>query len=129
MKVLVVDDEPSWRKDVSDVVKMDGHEVITAQSGRKAEKLLANIEFDVVITDVRMSNGNGIELCQFIWSWFTEKPPRVYVHSSEPEIYFSDREWNLEKDIEEFFGEFAIFKSKDMSWIDTLSEFLRSLKT
>lgn len=128
MKVLVVDDESAWREDVSDIVGIAGHKPRIARSGRQAEELLINGEFDAVITDVRMSDGNGIELCQFIWSWFPKNPPPVYVHSSEPKMEFSDRLWNLEHDIKEFFGEFAEFHSKKRGWIGEVNTFLASIE-
>ena len=49
MRVLVVDDESTWREDISDAVRIAGHEPRIARSGRQAEQLLSDETFDVVI--------------------------------------------------------------------------------
>jgi CheY-like chemotaxis protein len=61
-RVLVVDDEPALLRFVCRV--LDGvHEVVAASSGREALDLLRDgREFDVVLADLMMPNGTGMEL-------------------------------------------------------------------
>ncbi|ULA63579.1 MAG: Transcriptional regulatory protein ZraR [Nitrospira sp.] len=60
--VLVVDDDAEMRELVFDVLKDRGHQISTAGSGQEALKLLAEEDFAVVLTDLRMKGMLGTEL-------------------------------------------------------------------
>lgn len=66
MKVMVVDDEEIKRVSVSDVLGQAGYETSVASHGREAIDLLAKAPYDVVITDLRMSDIDGMELLKHI---------------------------------------------------------------
>jgi two-component system, NtrC family, response regulator PilR len=59
---LIVDDEQSYRQLLSLVFEGDGHTIRTAMNGRQALELLAVEPADIIISDVRMPDMNGIEL-------------------------------------------------------------------
>ncbi len=61
-KILVVDDEESMCQFLSIMLRKDGHEVRTASSGEKALKMISDEPFDAVITDIRMSGKNGLDV-------------------------------------------------------------------
>src|SRR6201987_3054242 len=61
-KVLVVDDEPSIRKDLQTLLEVDGFDVETLSSGREAIKLITEGQRpDLVILDVLMPEMNGTD--------------------------------------------------------------------
>ena len=60
--ILVVDDDAEMRELVHDVLKDRGHQVTTAGSGQEALKLLAEQDYAVVLTDLRMKGMLGTEL-------------------------------------------------------------------
>jgi len=60
--ILVVDDEREMRELVRDVLTDRGHRVEVVSDGREALKLLADTEFNVVVTDLRMKGIQGLEL-------------------------------------------------------------------
>lgn len=60
--VLVVDDEESIRSVVSNVLKDEGHRVMTASSGEEALELSGKGFFPIIIADIRMRGMDGIEL-------------------------------------------------------------------
>ncbi|MCF7976305.1 MAG: sigma-54 dependent transcriptional regulator [Phycisphaerae bacterium] len=66
MKVLVVDDEEIKRISLADDLANTGFETVSAADGREALDLLARVSFDVVVTDIRMSNMDGMELLKHI---------------------------------------------------------------
>src|SRR3954451_24722043 len=60
--ILIVDDEQSYRQLLSLVFEGDGHSIRTATNGREALELLMQEPADVVISDVRMPDMDGIEM-------------------------------------------------------------------
>ncbi|MHC4681858.1 MAG: sigma-54-dependent transcriptional regulator [Planctomycetota bacterium] len=66
MKTLVVDDEEIKRVSLTDDLVSAGFETASASHGQEAIDLLAQESFDVVITDLRMSNIDGMELLKRI---------------------------------------------------------------
>jgi DNA-binding NtrC family response regulator len=60
--ILVVDDEPDMRALFKDVLEERGHKVTVASGGREALKCLAEEEYAVVLSDLRMKEMPGIEL-------------------------------------------------------------------
>ena len=65
-KILVVDDEPDLREVMTFVMSEMGFDVIEASGGNKALKLIQSESVHLVISDVRMPDGNGIDLCKNI---------------------------------------------------------------
>ncbi len=61
-RLLVVDDENDLRDIVSAVFRRAGCEILEAENGRRALEIVAREAIDVVITDIRMSGGDGVEL-------------------------------------------------------------------
>ena len=60
--VLVCDDERSICEMLDISLRKDGHKVETVTSGEAAKKKIDSALFDVIITDIRMPNINGIEV-------------------------------------------------------------------
>ncbi len=61
-KILVVDDEQSMRDFLAIMLKKEGHEVVTAENGASALKAVQSEIFDLVISDVKMSGMDGIDV-------------------------------------------------------------------
>jgi len=60
--LLIVDDEQSYRQLLTLVFEGDGHSIRTAKNGREALELLKTEPAEVIITDVKMPDMDGIEL-------------------------------------------------------------------
>lgn len=60
--VLIVDDSTHVVAFLSELLRREGHAVVSARSGREAATILESISVDVLITDVLMPDGDGIEL-------------------------------------------------------------------
>jgi len=67
-KILAVDDSPTYRDQVSEVLRSDGCEVVVARSGEDALELLAVERFDCVLLDLTMPGLGGEESCRRIKS-------------------------------------------------------------
>src|SRR6185503_12774843 len=61
-RVLVVDDERSMRELLSIVLRRDGYDVLIAEDGAAAVELLKRERVDILITDIRMPQMNGVDL-------------------------------------------------------------------
>ncbi len=61
-RILVVDDETIARENLEHILRKDGYDVVTADSGTAALKKLANTEFDLVMTDLKMKQVDGMEV-------------------------------------------------------------------
>lgn len=58
-RILIVDDESGIRDSLKDYFELEGLEVVTAQNGNEALTLVSSSHFDLVLSDIRMPNGNG----------------------------------------------------------------------
>ncbi len=60
--VLIVDDEQVLRESMASLLKDEGYESIQAPNGRVAYEILLDREVDVVLSDVRMPEMDGMDL-------------------------------------------------------------------
>ncbi|MEE2637892.1 MAG: response regulator [Acidobacteriota bacterium] len=60
--ILVVDDEPSMREMLSIMLRAEGYEVLVADGGRSAVEILCRRPIDLLISDIKMPEMNGIEV-------------------------------------------------------------------
>jgi len=74
-RILVVDDDHEFRRSLSKLLVKERFEVWTAADGFEAQTFLAEVEFDLVIADLKMPGKNGLQLLREIKS----KAPRTEV--------------------------------------------------
>src|SRR5262249_52469937 len=60
--VLIVDDEPNVLATLQPILARDGHVVEVAQSGTDARSAIVARDYDVVITDLRLADADGMEI-------------------------------------------------------------------
>jgi DNA-binding NtrC family response regulator len=65
-RVLVVDDDLRMRELLATELSQLGYEIRNAGGAEEALRLTAELELDVVVTDIRMRGAGGIELCRRI---------------------------------------------------------------
>lgn len=58
--ILVVDDEPIARENLTHVLRKEGYTIFVAQSGEEAIDLMERQEVNLVITDLRMKGKDGL---------------------------------------------------------------------
>src|SRR5215471_18681541 len=59
-RILIVDDEASMRRILASNLRQDQHEILEASGVQDAQRMLSADDFDVVITDQRMPDGEGL---------------------------------------------------------------------
>lgn len=73
--VLIVDDQPEMTEVVALWLRAKGHCVVCAYSGQEAATILHSFAVDVLITDILMPDGDGLELIQAAQN--RKPPPRI----------------------------------------------------
>ncbi|MEE9268969.1 MAG: sigma-54 dependent transcriptional regulator [Candidatus Krumholzibacteria bacterium] len=61
-RILIVDDEKSMCQFLSIMLRKDGYKINAVNNGKKALDQIKSSKFDLIITDIRMSGMDGIEL-------------------------------------------------------------------
>ncbi len=86
--ILIVDSDANYRSNLGSELKNHGYQVSMASSGNKAFELFPTMPFQVVVADMSMANGNGVEMIHS----FAEKNIQVPVILTS-----NDREANAEE--------------------------------
>ena len=63
-RILVIDDEPSILESLNMFLTEKGHTVFTAQTGATGLELFLDKSFHVVIMDIRLPDGSGLDILQ-----------------------------------------------------------------
>lgn len=70
-KLLIVDDESGIRESLKDFFELEGFQVMDASGGMNALELIKTHHFDVILSDIRMPEGDG----RFLLKSVREKNP------------------------------------------------------
>jgi len=60
--ILIVDDEPLVRRSLGELLALSGYTVSTASNGEEALNLLKDYTADIIISDIKMPQMDGVEL-------------------------------------------------------------------
>jgi len=74
VKILIIDDERNICFTLQSILEDDGHEVFSAYSARSGFALFDEIDPDAVILDVKLPDGNGLDLLEKIRTSTPELP-------------------------------------------------------
>lgn len=80
-QILIVDDEPSWIKLLSHLLRNQGYAVLEASNGKDALKTLAGVKPDLILSDVRMPDMNGFD--------FLDQVRHTTRNSTTPVVFLS----------------------------------------
>jgi DNA-binding NtrC family response regulator len=65
-KILIIDDEEKIRTLLSRIIELEGFEVHQASTCKTGLKAMESVDFEVVICDVKLPDGNGVDLAKEI---------------------------------------------------------------
>jgi len=74
-RILIIDDEEKLRTLLARIISLEGFEVAQAADSRTALKKMEQAEIDVVLCDVKLPDGNGVELSKKL----KEKYPAIEI--------------------------------------------------
>ena len=63
-RILIVDDEEMIRVLLTEVLSQEGYDVVTAKDGQEALSILERGGIDLVLTDMVMPRGSGLEVLE-----------------------------------------------------------------
>lgn len=72
--ILIVDDEPNYQIVLAELLKDEGYEVFTADSGKAGLPIVYSTDLDMVISDMKMPGMDGIEFLSKIKEYNRELP-------------------------------------------------------
>lgn len=78
-RILLVDDNDALRSLLNRELVRDGHEVTMASNGAEALKMLDEMEFDLVVTDLVMPDVEGLQVIRVLRK--KASPPKVIAMS------------------------------------------------
>ena len=65
-RVLIVDDNPLIIRSVTRLLAHRGYEVVTANSVADAGSAIASSRFNIVLTDLRLGDGSGLDVLDLV---------------------------------------------------------------
>ena len=73
-KILVIDDERSIRNTLKDILEFEKHQVVLAGDGKQGLEAAQSENFDIIFSDIKMPEMNGIELLTLLKEKEIEAP-------------------------------------------------------
>lgn len=61
-KILIIDDEKSIRNAMKDILEFEKHQVVLAEDGKQGLEIASNQLFDIIFSDIKMPEMDGVEL-------------------------------------------------------------------
>jgi EAL domain-containing protein (putative c-di-GMP-specific phosphodiesterase class I) len=83
-RVLVVDDDPTLRRMLTRLLKRAAFDVVDTDTGRGALAALAAQAFDVIVSDIHMPDGDGLDLLRSVRRIDLDIP--VILMSGKPDV-------------------------------------------
>lgn len=88
LTVLIVDDEPDILELMEEEFKYSGFDTLSALCGNDAIKILEDKNVDVVVSDYKMPNGNGMTVLSYVNKM--GKRPFFYFVSGQADVSVED---------------------------------------
>ncbi len=73
-KILVIDDQRSIRTTLKDILELEGYEVDLAENGKEGVEKYAETKYDLVLTDIKMPEMDGLEVLSLIMEKNSDVP-------------------------------------------------------
>ena len=117
-KILVVEDEKNLRRLYTEELKFEGHQVIAVDRGEEALRVLENRPIDLVVLDLVLPNGKGMNYSSGMECLKEmldrRRDLKVIINTAYPSFKYDFRSWSAER---------FLTKSSDLSELkDTINQ-------
>jgi phosphoserine phosphatase RsbU/P len=85
-RILVVEDDPFYRRVLEKRLANEGHEILTASDGREGMRVIVASEPDLVLSDWMMPEVDGLELCQSVKTGLKDAAPYFILLTAKGEL-------------------------------------------
>lgn len=85
-RILIVEDDPFYRRVLEKRLAKEGHEVLTAADGREGMRVIVTAEPDLVLSDWMMPEVDGLELCQSVKTGLKDAAPYFILLTAKGEL-------------------------------------------
>jgi two-component system phosphate regulon response regulator PhoB len=87
VKILVIEDEPDIRRNLEYNLSREGFSISTAASISEANTLLASTDYNLILLDLMLPDGSGLDLCKSIKSNSDTEPiPIIILTAKDDEV-------------------------------------------
>lgn len=83
-KILLVEDDSTLAMGIEYSLRTEGYVVDMANTFLKGKELVDKIDYDLVILDIGLPDGNGFELCKYIRK--DKKTPIIFLTAQDEEV-------------------------------------------
>lgn len=87
--VLIIDDEPDILELMEEEFRYCGYNTLTATSGNEAVQILQKTPIDIVVSDYKMPNGNGMVVLDYV-NKMSQGRPLFYFVSGQADVSIED---------------------------------------
>jgi DNA-binding NtrC family response regulator len=88
-RILVVDDDPYFLRVLSRILSGENFQVKTAEGAAQAAEALSEDSFDVVVSDLRLPDGDGLAILQEVRKTGADTPVVILTAYGEVESYIA----------------------------------------
>lgn len=88
--VLIVDDEPDILELMEEEFIYYGYKTLTAECGNDAIELIRSKSIDIIVSDYKMPNGNGMAVLDAVQLIEKDKRPEFFFVSGQADISIQD---------------------------------------
>lgn len=88
LTVLLIDDEVDILELLDEEFRYSGYETFTANCGNDAIKILENKKINIIVSDYKMPNGNGLSVLSFVNQM--KEPPAFFFVSGQADMSIDD---------------------------------------
>jgi len=110
-KILIIDDEEIIIRTLSKLLESNGYEVFVTKNGQDAIVMAEEVDFDLILADIRMPGMNGVETVKNIYGkkqvGKKKKIPAIFITG------YADKA--IEKEANKLIPAAYIYKPFDMS--------------
>lgn len=86
-RILIVDDDPYFLRVLSRILSGESFQVTTAEGASQATQILGEKSFDLIISDLRLPDGDGLSILQEIRKAGSEIPVVILTAYGEVDNY------------------------------------------